>query len=163
MQLKSPGDTGKERLQSALSTWNRQNIQMISYCISTDRWANKLLTLANLLSWKADTKTRFWPQRRLTKGVNDAIKHRVHKMDWLLMKAGVVGGWQGCRTPPWGKRLQRSQPGTMWRYSEMSSPCRRTWLFLMWQPLRLKEELSLRWVEEQWKPLLINLQGGKAE
>lgn len=55
MQLKSPGDAGQERLQSALTTRNRQNIQMISYCISTDGWANKAVTLANLLSWKADT------------------------------------------------------------------------------------------------------------
>lgn len=57
-------------------------------------------------------KTRFWPHPQLTKGVNDAIKHGAHKMDWLLMKAGKWGGWQG-RRPPWGDGRRDLSPA--WR------------------------------------------------
>lgn len=88
MGLKSSGDGRQKRLQPSLSTsWHHA-----ANAYSTSTW--KMATLANFFfsfCTRAPLKTRFWPQPQLTKGVNDAIKHGAHKMDWLLMKAGKWG------------------------------------------------------------------------
>lgn len=86
-----------------VSTWKMATMAILGFSLHTFSSEDQDLTAP--------------PHPQLTKGVNDAIKHGAHKMDWLLMKAGSGGL---ARSPSsLRKRLQRPQPGMTWRYNSM--------------------------------------------